>query len=383
MTVNENPRATAVGSRVVHMTSAHSAFDTRIYYRQCRTLASAGHQTMLIVQHDVDENRNGVKIKALPTPSTRFQRMFGTTLRVLSTALKEDASLFHFHDPELMPIGIVLRLFGKRVIYDVHEDVPKQILTKAWIPSFMRPAIAKSLELLERLGARMFSGVIVAWPAIMPRFPEQKTVLIRNFPAVDELHVPDAIPYNERPLDVTYVGGITAIRGIREMVRALDVLNPDLGARLLLAGKFAPSSVESEIRSLSGWRHVQYLGWQSRSEVAALLGRVRIGLVLFQPAPNHMNSFPNKLFEYMSAGLPVVASDLPALREIVGSADAGLLVDPQNPAAIAEAIEYLLTHPEEAQNMGKRGRQAVEQHYNWEQEAETLLDFYQKVLAVP
>jgi glycosyltransferase involved in cell wall biosynthesis len=119
---------------------------------------------------------------------------------------------------------------------------------------------------------------------------------------------------------------------------------------------------------------------QSREQVAALLGRVQAGLVLFHPAPNNVRAQPNKLFEYMSAGVPVIASDFPLWREVVEGEGCGLLVDPFNAVEVAEAVAHILGHPEEAEAMGRRGRAAVEQRFNWAREEATLVRLYRDVL---
>jgi len=134
------------------------------------------------------------------------------------------------------------------------------------------------------------------------------------------------------------------------------------------------------MQALPGWQRVNVLGFLDRAGVRDVLGRSMAGLVTFHPAPNHIDSQPNKMFEYMSAGIPVIASDFPLWREIIAGNDCGLLVDPLNPAAIAEAIDYLISHPEEAERMGRNGRRAVEEQYNWEHEATKLIQFYEQIL---
>ncbi len=367
-------------AKVCHLTSVHRPFDTRIFYKECRTLAQAGYEVVLVVTHDKNDVIDEVRIKAVPKPKNRRERMIKTVWQVYKAAMAENSDIYHFHDPELIPVGIMLKLKGKKVIYDVHEDVPKQILTKYWIPSFLRRTASASASLFEKIGSKFFDGIIAATPTIADKFPLDKTAAVQNFPMLNELVTSDAVPYPDRPNDIVYVGGITALRGIREMVQAVELLPETLKARLCLAGTFSPAKLYEEICAMPGWARVEFLGWQTREQVAALLGRVRAGLVLFHPAPNHCDSQPNKLFEYMSAGVPVIASNFPLWRKIIEGAGCGLVADPLDPHAIASAIEWLLTHPDEAEAMGKRGQEAVHKLYNWEHEAKALINFYERLL---
>jgi len=182
-------------------------------------------------------------------------------------------------------------------------------------------------------------------------------------------------PFSKRSPAVAYVGGIAKIRAIKEIVNAISIVKSNK-ARLKLAGEFRQKILEQKIREEDGWDRVDFLGWQSRGEVAKLLSDVIAGLVLFYPEPNNIASQPNKLFEYMSAGLPVIASDFPLWREIIDGAGCGLLVDPLDVKAIAEAIQWMLEHPDQAEEMGKRGQKAIMEKYNWTIEEEKLLGLY-------
>ena len=182
-------------------------------------------------------------------------------------------------------------------------------------------------------------------------------------------------------MQIAYIGGITTIRGAREMVQAMEIAGRRWGARLLLAGRFVPESLEEELRQLPGWRYVDYVGWLSREEVAEALGRVRAGLVVLHPEPNHVNAQPNKIFEYMAAELPVIASDFPLWRDLIAASGAGLLVDPLDPEAIAGAIGQVIEQPEEAEAMGRHGGKAVRERYNWDREKEKLLVLYEELLS--
>ena len=163
------------------------------------------------------------------------------------------------------------------------------------------------------------------------------------------------------------------------MVKAMALLPESLNARLVMAGKFSPPQLEKEIQKYRRWNSINYLGYCGRSQIAALLGKSRIGLVILHPKVNYLDSYPVKLFEYMSSGLPVIVSDFPLWREIVGKAGCGIVVGPLDAEAIAAAIEYLLTYPAEAEAMGRRGMEAVKKYYNWETEKVKLLSLYKHI----
>jgi glycosyltransferase involved in cell wall biosynthesis len=310
--------------------------------------------------------------------------MTKTVWAVYRRASQEDASIYHFHDPELLPVALLLKASGRRVVYDAHEDLPKQILGKEWLPTSLRRPISALSSLLESVAAKILDGVVAATPAIARRFRGHKCSVVQNFPIQDELAARSdaAIPYEMRESLVAYVGGLSAIRGARQMIRAMELLPESSEAKLLIAGKITPPGLEDELRGQPGWRRVEALGWRSRAEVADLLGRARVGLLLFQPLPNHLESYPTKLFEYMSAGLPVVVSDFPLWRDIIDEVGCGMTVDPTDPAAVAETLQDLLVNTMQAAAMGHRGKVAVQERFSWDGEARKLIALYERTLAV-
>lgn len=370
-------------NKVCHLTTVHPPFDVRIFHKECKSLLDAGYETVMIVQNYADESRAGIRIKALSTAGNRWDRITHLPWQGLKIVIKENPALCHFHDPELIPVGILMKLMGIKVVYDVHEDYPRSLLSsdRTWIPAWCRGIASRCVSLFEWLGVSLFDGIIAATPAIAKRFPPQKTITLQNYPILDELSSESSLPYRDRLPMLTYTGVISLLRGIRELIQALNFLPKNLESKLLLAGKFDSHQFEQEVRQLPGWKHIDFKGLLSRKEVADLFGQAKVGLVVFHPIPNHVEAQPNKLFEYMSAGIPVVASDFPLWREIIGNTDCGLLVDPLSPEKIAEAIKWLLENPDEAEAMGKRGKQAVEGKYNWDIEKKKLLTFYEKILA--
>lgn len=368
--------------RIVHLTSVHKRNDTRIFLKQCRSLSAHGYDVALVVADGRgDERRDGVRIVDAGAAAGRLDRMLRVTRRVLEKAIALDGAVYHLHDPELIPAGMKLKRLGKKVIFDSHENVPKQLLGKPYLGPLARRAVARAYATYERRVCRAFDGVIAATPSIRDKFAgvHPFTLDINNFPIPGELDGFDSqTGWRSKRPEVSYVGGIGAIRGIRELVLACESLRS--AARLNLVGSFADRAVQSEMHALPGWRRVNRLGELDRAGVREVLARSVAGLVTFHPLPNHIDAQPNKMFEYMSAGIPVIASDFPLWREIIEGNNCGLCVDPLNPKDIAQAIDLMVRNPERARRMGENGRLAILGKYNWRIEEAKLCGFYAKVL---
>ncbi len=369
--------------KICHLTSVHPPLDSRIFYRECQTLVRAGYSVLWMGQHTHEEVCDGVIMRTIPPATGRRSRMSRTLYEICRKAIQERADLYHFHDPELIPVGILLKLLGKKVIYDVHEDYPRSLRTsdRQWIHPRLRGVIGGCTALVEKIGSFFFDGIAAATPAIASRFPSpRKTILVQNFPIGKELLTPEARPHSERPPHLAYTGVLSPFRGATQIIESMGLLSNHIQARLQVAGRIDPPELIPQLQQLAGWKRVDFLGWQSRPRMAELLGQARAGLLLFHPVSNHTQSQPNKMFEYMSAGIPVIASNFPLWRSLVEGNQCGINCDPLNPKEVAEAIEWLLAHPQKAQRMGENGRRAVEEKYNWESESKTLIAFYQKLM---
>ena len=363
------------------MTTGHVPFDTRVFQKECRTLAAAGYDVTLVAGHDANVEVEGVHLVAVRIPRSRWERLLVAPWRVLRAALRVGGDVFHFHDPDLIPAAFVLAVvLRKKVVYDSHEDVPRLLLDREWLPRRLRHPISRTIALLERWIVRSFALVISAEDTGAERFRPVRALVVRNYVRSDEF--PTELPeYSTRPRRITYVGDLTRQRGIPELVAAVGLVPPDIGAELVLAGRMNTPGLEADLHRSPGWPDTRHVGWLERTEVTRLLAESRVGAVTWHPTRKHAEgAVPVKLFEYMAAGLPVVASDLPAIRSVVARDGVGILVDPSDVAAIAEAFEWLLTHEDDAAEMGHRGREAVVAHYQWDSEARTLLDAYSDLI---
>jgi len=377
-------------AKVCILTTVHSPFDTRIFHKQAKTLVKAGYDVTLIVQHDKNEVVDGVKIIALPKSRNRFTRIFGLTWRAFRLALRQQADIYHFHDPELLLVGVLLKLFTKgKVIYDVHEHYPNAIMSKYWIPKFARSVLKIAFELLEFLLVPLLDAVIYTTPIVGERYKRMRvqSVRIENLPLPEMLEGIDAARSKANNKALLYLGGMTRIRGVVELIEAFAIVKgkyPDLS--LYLVGGFNPKSfgetIKNLITKLEVEEDVKVIPLVPYEKVKNYLSRASIGIVTYLPYPNNMSCLPNKLFEYMACGLPVVASDFPLYRQVIEDAGCGKLVDPRNPMEIASAVEELLESPEDWETMSQNGCSSFRNKYNWHGEEEKLLNLYEQLTDV-
>ena len=362
--------------KVCHFTSIHPAGDTRIFVKECSSLSKAGYDVYLVAVNTEDKIINGVHVINVPVQAGgRLHRMTSVAYDVFKKALSLDADIYHFHDPELIPFALRLIAKGKRVIYDVHEDIPRQILAKYYIPKLFRGLISGITESIENYAARKFSWIITATPHIRDRFLKfnKQVTDVCNFPVRNELT--NTTSYKLKPRQICYVGSITRARGILELVEAMEGLPYELH----LCGEFSPLSLRNEAMKLGGWKNVVEHGYASREQVKSVLENSRAGMVTLHPIINYIDAYPVKMFEYMLAGLPVIASNIPLWNEIVDKASAGYCVDPLKPSEIKEAIVKIMENEQASEIMGRNGKAAVELNYNWTREEIKLLDIYKQL----
>jgi glycosyltransferase involved in cell wall biosynthesis len=370
-------------ARVVHISTAHPAFDVRIFHKECVSLAQAGFDVHLIVRAERCETVSGVTIHPIPPRRRRMARTILGTWSVLRIAWRLHADLYHIHDPELLPAALILKLTDKTVVYDSHEDFRAHILIKNWIVPGLRPLVSRVAGAVEKFAARRIDAIVATSGPIARPFPPEKTVLVRNFPRRSQVLEVSPVHGGARCRRIVYIGLISEGRCAREMVAAMALVPEELQIRLSLAGQIDPPALLDTLKQMPGWSRIDYAGQIPYREINALLGGAMGGIAICAPSVNYMNALSTKVFDYMAAAIPVISSDFPGWREAVNGYDCSIFIDGTNAAQIAAAIVSLAEKPQEARAMGARGQRGVIECINWETEFLALQKLYERLGVVP
>lgn len=361
---------------VCQMTSAHKSDDIRIFYKECVSLSENGYKVFLVAP-DESYIRSGVEIIGIKQENKgRLWRMLFMSKAIYKQASKIRADIYHIHDPELLPYALKLKKKGKKVIYDSHEDVPRQILAKTWIPKVLRKYVSKIFENYEKHVARQLDYVITATDHIADIFKKSGSLAraVKNYPMLTDIECKNE-NYFERENIICYAGGVTEQRGITQMVKAVD----NLDVKLQIAGAI-DDNYQKQLSVLPGRSKTDFLGFLNREQISDLYNRSKAGMVVLKNTPNHREALPIKMFEYMAAGIPVIASKFPVWEKIIDEVGCGICVDPDSVQEIVVAIKRLIENPDLAMNMGKNGRKAICEKYSWEMEVKKLLLVYQETI---
>ena len=383
--------------KICIFTSAHLVNDIRVYKKELVSLLKHGYEVVYYTnkrdknmvsdkvhnEADIDIFHDNLTIiyNEDYNEEKRFKRFFNS----VTTFFKLDKSCetYHFHDPDLLITALFLKISGKKVIYDVHENYIHTIEEKVYIPKYLRKVVVGVFKILENFVAKRMDAIVCATPKITERFTDlglKNVYTLNNFPFKDELLVESSASNVDDENILIYTGGITKKRGISVLIKALGIVNKTVPCKLVMAGQIYPTVYEDELSNIEGWEFVDHKGLLSRSDMAKELCLATAGLVLFLPEKNHIDSQPNKLFEYMSAKLPIVCSHFPLWEDFIVRNEIGLSADPTDAVDVANAIKCILLKSKDAlMEMGEKGHFLVKTKYNWDIEEKLLVSIYKKL----
>ena len=366
------------------LTSVHPAFDTRIFHREAKTLVKIGYKVYIIATHNKEEIVEGIHIIPLPKRKNRFYRFFIKVWVILSKSIKINAKVYHFHDPELILIGLILKLIGKKVIYDVHENVCLQALSSEWIFPPIRKVISFFVIFIEWFSLHFFDKIIVAGKDIkfQPHFKKfsNKIIILRNFPIITFSEM-EVFPKPNDKIRFIYTGGIASTRGIMEIIEAYKFIGCK-NSELILLGFFGNVDFKDKIMNkINNFVNIKYISAISYKKMFELLKNCHVGLICFKPTLNNINALSgrnNKIYEYMMAGLAIIGSNFESWNDFILGNKIGVTVDPNNVSEISRAINFLIENPERMFSMEKNAKK-LSNKYSWESERHKLINLYKEL----
>jgi len=374
------------GVRVCHLTPVEKGQDERAFTREALPSLTYGLRACILGPHSLSGPIKEVEFVPAPKCRNRLTRIL-LAARLAFWALKQDADIYHVHNPELIPAGLVLRVFFRRkVVYDTREDFPSMMLTKTYLPPGWRPAMSRVVSAIERLAARFLNAVITADAGSLrplARTGKSRKLVLYNFPNLQffpESHAP------EKQYDLVYRGGLSERAGTFVLLSAIRLLwNRGVAVRLLLFGYTDNAQAEQFLKDSLisyGINHLVTLrGTISHDQMASTLSLARIAVCPLQKIPKFMNNIPVKVFESWACGLPVIATDLPPIRPFFAGRKLGMLVKPGDIHGLANAICQMLAAPDLIEEYGRRARRLMVERYNTGMEIPKLLSLYERVLA--
>lgn len=368
---------------VLIVTSIHPDFDKRVW-RHARALAAAGHEVHLICPWDVapGSKLDGVEFHPFKRVHGRAKRPFLIPWRIypLMARLSRRVDIIHFHDIDLLPLMMIARCF-RPVVYDVHENYPDEMLVRYWVPWMLRRPLYWLVKAGQYLASFVIKNIVLVVPDQEKDFPNHyvRKLILRNYASLTLVN--DAQTQVDRPYDVAFIGSQYRENGtflVLEIAKCLK--DAGFKSKFLCSDIFADQSLRYEflqtVRRLDLADYIILAPSISPGKILEILHQARIGLLPNLRVPKQEKALPTKLFEYMAAGLPIVASDLPLLKYYVSESRCGLLAQPESPNTFADAIKQLLNDELLAAQLGSNGRNAFVKRFSWESQIPDLVEFY-------
>jgi len=372
--------------KVCQITTVHHWNDTRIFWRECRSLRKAGYAVTLIAPHHANERIEGIDIVAIPKTKNRLKRCLLIGAKVFLLALKQRAEIYHFHDPEFLPWALLLKFLSRKpVVYDAHEDYPEEIPCRSSLSRKFKFLLTPLLKfILEFIPSRLSDLLVFPTYSLQQKVKGGRSIVLLNLPTTESFKDRLApIPWEQRQYDIVHFGNLIPSRAKFMLEIAKCLKKVGVNFKWLFVGippKIAYWILANEDEKFIE-EHFHFItGWVPLDKAIRLVKNSRIGFNYFPFEQRFLVVLPVKVLDYMMTGLPVVSTALPELKRLL-PAGCAILVDSEEPLPYALAIKHLLQNPSEAMKMGENGKKLILEKLNWEMsEEKKLLESYQALL---
>lgn len=369
--------------KVCHVISGYHRTDARVFQRQCKSLKNADFEVSLLTNDgQPEETIDGIKVYHTKSywPS-RIKVLLFAKKQFLSAALEIDADIYQMHSPELISLGTELQKRGKKVVYDAHEDLPRHIMEKEWLPELFRKPISWITERFMNNHLSKYDAIVSPHTHVVQYLSKinKNVELIANFPIVVSDYPFSEEDYLKREKIMCYTGTVYSYSNQEVIIDAIAQVN---GIRYEIAGYIDPTHLDSLSKHPS-FDKVNFLGRIPWVQMQSFYHKTIMGIVVYDYKLNlgyKLGSYgTNKIFEYMETGLPFICTDYILWKEIVDQHNCGICVEPGNLEQIKNAISYLLDNPKVAFEMGQNGRRAVKEKFNWRSQEIVYVDMFNKL----
>lgn len=368
--------------KVCHVISGYFRNDARVFVRQVLSLKRAGYEVSIITNDgEPDDVLEGVPIVSCRRHWPRWKALLAARWQFMPEVLRVDADVYQLHSPELLPLRKPLERLGKAIVYDAHEDLPRHLLEKEWVPSLFRRPLGLVAEQYMRHALKQVDDIVSPHGHVVQHLQRTigKGTLVANFPILKDLSPVTEADFAARPPAVCYSGTVYAYSN---QEATLDALAHLPNVRYLVAG-YIDEGHRSILMRRAGARQVEFLGRVRQDQLREVYTTCVAGLAVIDYRLNQghrRGSYAvNKLFEYMEAGLPVICTDYELWRDIVDRYECGVYVRPGSVEDIRAAIELVITDRRKAYRMGQNGRRAVLEEFNWTSEERKYLAVFERL----
>lgn len=366
--------------KVCHVISGYYRNDPRVFQRQCKSLKDAGFSVSILTNDDQPEEiLEGIPIYSTKNYwSNRFRVLLFAKKQFLIRALEINADIYQMHSPELLSLGLALKNAGKVVVYDAHEDLPKHIIEKDWLPKFIRKPLSYLVENYMCIILKRYHAIISPHSHVVEQLREinPNTTLITNFAKVLPRKEISLNEYSQRNQVICYSGTVYLHSNQLTILEALKAL-PHV--KYNIAGYFSPDYL-TLLSKHESFNKLNYIGRINWADLIGFYNNARIGIVVIDYKMNlggKTGTYAvNKIFEYMEAGLPIICSDYDLWQVIIDEYNCGICVEPGNLKQMTDAITFLINNTEAAYMMGQNGRKAVFEKFNWSTQEKVYIDLF-------
>lgn len=371
--------------------------DSRVE-KEVHTLFKAGHEIIVAAISrsglPLEERRNDCFVirKNIPefilktsVGALKFPIYFDFWRSFLRDILKNyKIDVVHVHDLPLCQLGIELKKkYNVKLVIDLHENWPALLSVSSHANTLIGKILSsekqwRSYEKTCAMAADRIVAVVAEMKERISRLgiPEDKIFVLENTP---EINTPNELKYerDEKFFTLIYIGGISFHRGLQYIINGMSLLVPDLPVRLWIAGdgKYSPI-IKDQVRKLSLQKFVEFFGMVSKEKTEDLMKKADLGLIPHIRSEQSDNSSPNKLFEYMAAGLPVLASDCISVKRVLAETEAGRTYIFDSPTDFKRVLKRLYDEKGKSVIFASNGTKAIREKYNWEQSSVSLLTLY-------